>query len=186
LRIVAHGIGVDNAYFDDILRDGTHLTRAIHYPAMTNAPTSTHVWADAHTDINLVTGLPRATGPGLQLLGEQGWLDVLPPEGHMVLNSGIMLERLTNGRIPAGTHRVMASTDQLIDRYSVVQFCHPAPWFQLAPVPSCSMTTIRCGTARSRRALSSTVSCTRSASSATFTHHSCRRQGCGTLCGQRL
>ncbi|MEY2434959.1 MAG: hypothetical protein QOC92_4684 [Acidimicrobiaceae bacterium] len=137
LRIVAHGIGVDNAYFDDILRDGTHLTRAIHYPAMTKAPTPTHVWADAHTDINLVTGLPRATSPGLQLLGEQGWADVLPPEGHMVLNSGIMLERLTNGRIPAGTHRVMASTDQLIDRYSVVQFCHPAPWFQLAPVPSC-------------------------------------------------
>jgi isopenicillin N synthase-like dioxygenase len=137
LRIVAAGIGVDNEYFDDILRDGSHLTRAIHYPPMTSAPTEAHVWADAHMDINLVTGLPRASGPGLQLLGDDGWVDVLPPEGHMILNSGTMLKRLTNGRIPAGVHRVMAPPGRSDDRYSVVQFCHPAPWFQLAPVPSC-------------------------------------------------
>jgi isopenicillin N synthase-like dioxygenase len=137
LRVVATGVGVDAAYFDDLLRDGTHLTRAIHYPSMTAAPTSAHVWADAHTDINLVTGLPRATTRGLQLLGHDGWVDVVPPEGHMIVNSGMMLERLTNGRIPAGLHRVVATDDDVGDRYSVVQFCHPAPWFQLAPVPSC-------------------------------------------------
>jgi isopenicillin N synthase-like dioxygenase len=137
LRIVATGVGVADNYFDDILRDGTHLTRAIHYPPMGDAPTSAHVWAEAHADINLVTGLPRATSPGLQLLGAEGWVDVLPPEDHMVLNSGMMLERLTNGRIPARLHRVIALGNQPDDRYSVVQFCHPAPWFQLAPVPSC-------------------------------------------------
>ena len=49
----------------------------------------------------------------------------------------MMLERLSNGRIPAGEHRVVASADDAGDRYSVVQFCHPAPWFQLAPLPSC-------------------------------------------------
>jgi isopenicillin N synthase-like dioxygenase len=48
-----------------------------------------------------------------------------------------MLERLTNGRIPAGRHRVVAGPDETGDRYSVVQFCHAAPWFQLAPLPSC-------------------------------------------------
>jgi isopenicillin N synthase-like dioxygenase len=137
LRIVAAGVGVDGAYFDDILRDGTNLTRAIHYPPMADAPRGMHVWAEAHTDINLVTGLPRATGPGLQLLGDDGWVDVLPPDGHMIVNSGMMLERLTNGRIPAGLHRVVAPPDLDTDRYSVVQFCHPAPWFQLAPIPSC-------------------------------------------------
>jgi isopenicillin N synthase-like dioxygenase len=54
----------------------------------------------------------------------------------MILNSGMMLERLTNGRIPAGLHRVVSPRGQAGDRYSVVQFCHPAPWFQLAPIPS--------------------------------------------------
>jgi isopenicillin N synthase-like dioxygenase len=96
------------------------------------------VWAAPHTDINLVTALPRATGPGLQLQTPDGWADVAPPEGSVVLNTGIMLERLTNGLIPAGVHRVVAPADAPpADRYSVVQFCHPAPWFVLAPLPAC-------------------------------------------------
>ena len=137
LRIVAAGLGVDDGYFDDILADGSHLTRAIHYPAMTHAPSGEYVWAAAHTDINLVTALPHATRRGLQLETPEGWLDVVPPEGHVVVNSGIMLERLSNGRIPAGRHRVVADDAPASDRFSVVQFCHPAPWFTLAPLSTC-------------------------------------------------
>jgi isopenicillin N synthase-like dioxygenase len=137
LRIVAAGLGVSEAYFDDILRDGTHLTRAIHYPPMASAPDDAHVWADRHTDINLITALPRATSSGLQLLTPDGWRDIAPPEGHAIINSGIMLERLSNGTIPAGVHRVVASSDDSGDRYSVVQFCHPAPWYVLSPLPPC-------------------------------------------------
>jgi len=138
LRIVAVGLGADREYFDDVVADGSHLTRAIHYPPMADAPSGEHVWADEHADINLITALPRATGPGLQLRTAGGWVDVVPPAGHVVVNSGIMLERLSNGRIPAGVHRVTASPDaRSRDRYSVVQFCHPAPWMVLAPLPSC-------------------------------------------------
>jgi isopenicillin N synthase-like dioxygenase len=53
------------------------------------------------------------------------------------MNTGIMLEHLTNGLIPQGIHRVVADPDQPGDRYSVVQFCHPAPWTILSPVSSC-------------------------------------------------
>jgi isopenicillin N synthase-like dioxygenase len=137
LRVIALGLGVSEAYFDDILRDGTHLTRAIHYPAMTAAPGDAHVWADSHADINLITALPRATSAGLQLLTDHGWHDIAPPAGHAIINSGMMLERLSNGRIPAGRHRVVATAQDAGERYSVVQFCHPAPWFQVAPLPSC-------------------------------------------------
>jgi len=137
LRVVALGLGADEAFFDDLLVDGSHLTRAIHYPPMPDAPVGAHVWAGAHTDINLITALPRATGPGLQLLTTDGWVDVSPPAGKVVLNTGIMLERLTNGVIPAGVHRVVASADTTGSRYSVVQFCHPAPWFVLSPLASC-------------------------------------------------
>ncbi len=138
LRVVALGLGADEHYFDDVCADGSHLTRAIHYPAMRDAPTAEHVWADAHADINLITALPRASGRGLQLETPDGWIDVVPPPGHVVINSGIMLERLSNGRIPAGRHRVIAGDgDREQDRFSVVQFCHPAPWVVLAPLPSC-------------------------------------------------
>jgi isopenicillin N synthase-like dioxygenase len=34
-------------------------------------------------------------------------------------------------------HRVVAPRGEVADRYSVVQFCHPAPWFVLSPLASC-------------------------------------------------
>ena len=136
LRIVAIGLGCHEALFDDLLRDGSHLSRAIHYPPMSDAPPAGHVWAAAHRDINLITALPRATGAGLQLETPDGWVDVAPPEGKAVINTGIMLERLSNGLIPAGVHRVVAPASGN-DRYSVVQFCHPAPWYVIAPLAAC-------------------------------------------------
>ena len=48
-----------------------------------------------------------------------------------------MLEHLSNGIIPTGIHRVVADSDQIGDRLSVVQFCHPAPWTILSQLPSC-------------------------------------------------
>ncbi len=137
LRIVALGLGCHEEFFDDLLVDGSNLTRAIHYPPMPETPAAGSVWAAPHTDINLITALPRATGPGLQLRRAGEWVDVIPPEGKVVLNTGMMLERLTNGLIPAGLHRVVAPGAASGDRYSVVQFCHPAPWFILSPLPSC-------------------------------------------------
>jgi isopenicillin N synthase-like dioxygenase len=137
LRVVAVGIGVDEAFFDDLLVDGSTLNRAIRYPPMAEAGDRAQVWADAHADINLITALPRASAPGLQVMTEDGWIDAAPPHGAVILNTGIMLERLTNGLVPAGWHRVVAAPGYCGERYSVVQFCHPAPWMVLAPLSSC-------------------------------------------------
>lgn len=135
LRILAIGLGCDEAFFDDLLEDGSHLARAIHYPVMTGGAPGA-MWAGPHADINLITALPRASGPGLQIQQGDAWIDVIPPSGHVVINAGIMLERLTNARIPARRHQVVAAAGA-VERYSVVQFCHPAPWFHLEPISSC-------------------------------------------------
>ena len=114
-----------------MLQYGSHLTRAIRYPSMIDAPNGGaegHVWAEEHGDINLITALPRATARGLQVKVENKWVDASPPEGYVIINTGIMLERLTNGLIPVGWHRVVADEGQLQDRLSVVQFCLPTPW----------------------------------------------------------
>ncbi len=153
LRIVALGIGAHENYFDSMLNHGSHLTRAIRYPPMSQAPagndgSTPHRWAEEHGDINLITALPRSTAKGLQVLvGSQGedengrriggkWVDAAPPDDYVIINSGILIEHITNGLIPVGWHRVVADEAQTEDRLSVVQFCHPTPGTILAPVPS--------------------------------------------------
>jgi len=137
LRIIAVGVGAHESLFDDTVSVGANLTRAIRYPPMAHSPGDQHVWAGAHADINLITALPRATARGLQVEVEGQWIDAVPPDGHVIINTGLMLERLTNGLIPAGMHRVVADPDQPGQRLSVVQFCHPAPWTMLTPLASC-------------------------------------------------
>jgi isopenicillin N synthase-like dioxygenase len=137
LRVIAVGLGAHEELFDRWLADGPTLTRAIRYPAMAEAPSSTHVWAGAHGDINLTTALPRASAPGLQVQTAEGWVDAIAPEGHAIINTGMMLEHVSNGLIPTGIHRVVAAPGQAGERYSVVQFAHPTPWTILAPLVSC-------------------------------------------------
>lgn len=143
LRIIALGLGADERFFDELVADAPVLNRAIRYPPMSTAPgDATHEWAGSHADINLTTVLPRATTKGLQVeTGQPGegqvWVDAAPPEGHVIINTGIMLERLSNGKIPSGWHRVVGDPDHDGERYSVVQFCHPTPWTILSPLPSC-------------------------------------------------
>ena len=94
LRIIAESLGCHASYFDEMTTNGATLTRAIRYPAMRGAPSSGHVWAGAHGDINLITALPRATAPGLQVLVDDEWIDAVAPDGQVIINTGMMLERL--------------------------------------------------------------------------------------------
>ena len=137
LRVIAVGLGAHEDLFEDMVRDGSTLTRALRYPPMPEAPDGGHVWSAEHGDINLITALPRATAPGLQVKTDEGWVDAVAPEGRVIINTGMMLEQLSNGLIPTGIHRVVADPTQPGERYSVVQFCHPTPWTVLTPLPSC-------------------------------------------------
>ena len=137
LRIIATGLNVNQGFFDSFVPGGATLTRAINYPAMNLAPNKSHLWAEEHGDINLITALPRATSRGLQIKSNDHWIEATPPENHLIINTGIMLEHLSNGLIPTGIHRVIADEGQTDGRMSIVQFCHPTPWTILSPLPSC-------------------------------------------------
>ena len=137
LRIIAEGLGCHESFFDEMTTNGATLTRAIRYPSMAQSPGGGHVWAGAHGDINLITALPRATAPGLQVLVDGAWVDAVAPDGQVIINTGMMLERLTNGVIPTGVHRVVAAPGYTGERYSVVQFSPPTPWTLLNPLSSC-------------------------------------------------
>ncbi|MFN9621485.1 MAG: isopenicillin N synthase family dioxygenase [Cyanobacteriota bacterium] len=137
LRLIAVALGADEAFFEEMVLEGPTLTRALRYPPMAEAPPGGHVWAAAHADINLITVLPRATGPGLEVLVGGQWQSVVPTEDRLIINTGLMLERLSNGRLPSGWHRVMAPAGRQEERISVVQFCHPRPSTILSPLACC-------------------------------------------------
>ncbi|HEX5567249.1 MAG TPA: 2-oxoglutarate and iron-dependent oxygenase domain-containing protein [Streptomyces sp.] len=133
--VIGQALGVHPGYFEEMLEDGPVVNRAAWYPPMEGAPSREHVWAVEHQDFDLITALPRATAPGLQVLHHEGeWLAVDAPEGYAVVNVGMVLERLTDGLARAAVHRVVASPDQSGGRLSIVQFCHPTPWTVLSPL----------------------------------------------------
>ena len=116
---------------------------------MNLAPDDNHLWAEEHGDINLITALPRATARGLQIKSNGRWIDATPPDNHLIINTGIMLEHISNGLIPTGIHRVVADEGQSEGRMSIVQFCHPTPWTILSPLPAASMKLIHNATLQS-------------------------------------
>jgi isopenicillin N synthase-like dioxygenase len=84
--------------------------------------------AAAHEDINLLTILPAASAPGLQVRDRQGrWHDVPVDPGAIVVNVGDMLQEATDGWLPSTTHRVCnpAGVGCNVSRLSLPLFLHP-------------------------------------------------------------
>jgi isopenicillin N synthase-like dioxygenase len=132
--LIAGALEIDPGFFREMLSDGPIVNRAAWYPPIAQAPTEDSVWAVEHQDFDLITALPRATSAGLEVLAGGRWHRLTPPEGYAVMVTGMVLERLTGGAVPAVFHRVAAADAQQQARLSIVQFCHPAPWTVLAPV----------------------------------------------------
>lgn len=110
------------------------LFRILHYPPVGEGAEG--VRAEAHEDINLITLLPSATAPGLQVKDASGnWHDVgVSEENAIIVNVGDMLQELTNGYYISTTHRVLNPTGEeaLKPRYSAPLFLHPQSDFMLS------------------------------------------------------
>jgi isopenicillin N synthase-like dioxygenase len=92
----------------EMLCDDASLLRVLHYPPLSGGEEPDAVRAAAHEDINMITILPVAEQPGLQVQDNAGnWIDVASIPGELVINSGDMLRELTNGYYPSTTHRVL-------------------------------------------------------------------------------
>lgn len=64
--------------------------------------------AQAHEDINLITILPAASEPGLQVKTLDGeWQDVPCDFGNLIINIGDMLQEASGGYYPSTSHRVI-------------------------------------------------------------------------------
>jgi isopenicillin N synthase-like dioxygenase len=137
LKAIARYLNIDEDYFEDAVRDGNSVLRALHYPPQTK-PTGEHIRAGAHEDINAITLLLGAQEAGLELLTRDGrWIPVSPKPGELVINIGDMLQRLTNGKLRSTTHRVVNPTPDRASkaRYSMPFFLHFRSDFLIAALP---------------------------------------------------
>ena len=135
LRALAESFDLPRETFASMMSMGNSVLRVIHYPPV--APElEPAVRAAAHEDINLITLLCEATDSGLEILTRDGsWLPVETGEGQIVVDAGDMLSRVTNGVVPATTHRVVNPPSGInSDRFSMPFFVHP--------YPSCDLTVL--------------------------------------------
>ena len=139
LQAIALYLGLDEFYFDQWVRNGNSILRAIHYPPITNEPKSA-IRAEQHEDINLITLLVGASADGLQILTKQNeWVGVTSLPEQIVVNVGDMLQRLTNNKLRSTTHRVVNPPRELwhTSRFSIPFFLHPKGNMSLACLDSC-------------------------------------------------
>jgi isopenicillin N synthase-like dioxygenase len=104
------------------------LLRVLHYPPLRGDEPIGSERAAAHGDINLLTLLPAATEPGLQVLGtDQRWHDVPCDFGLLIVNIGDMLQEASDHYYPSTVHRVLnpSGTGALKSRVSLPLFLHP-------------------------------------------------------------
>jgi isopenicillin N synthase-like dioxygenase len=106
------------------------LLRVLHYPPFDGNEEPGAIRAAAHGDINLLTILPAASEPGLQVLSKTGeWLDVPAEFGNLIVNIGDMLQEASAGYFPSTIHRVINPVDGATkkSRISLPLFLHPRP-----------------------------------------------------------
>lgn len=140
LQAIASHLGLEENWFTPRVREGNSILRLLHYPAQKTPPPPGSVRAAAHEDINVITLLLGAEEAGLEVKHRSGeWLGVNPPPGALVINVGDMLQRLTNGKLPSTTHRVVnpSAERSAHPRFSTPFFLHFAPEVMIAPLESC-------------------------------------------------
>jgi isopenicillin N synthase-like dioxygenase len=106
------------------------LLRILHYPPLNGSEEPDAIRAAAHEDINLLTILPAANEPGLQVKGTgDSWIDVPCDFGNLIVNIGDMLQEASAGYFPSTTHRVInpKGSVQSKSRISLPLFLHPNP-----------------------------------------------------------
>ncbi len=142
LRAIALYLGLEETYFEDKVRGGDSILRALHYFPIDRPELVPEgaVRAAAHGDINLITLLMGASAEGLEVLRRDGqWIGITALPDQIVVNVGDMLDRLTNHKLKSTIHRVVnPPRDQMNKpRYSIPFFMHPRPDMDLSCLSRC-------------------------------------------------
>jgi isopenicillin N synthase-like dioxygenase len=106
LRAFSLALGQPEKMLEPIYGDDPHVhVKLIRYPG--RGATAGDQGVGAHKDAELLSLLLQDDQPGLQVETAQGWIDVTPRAGTLVVNIGEILELASDGYLRATLHRVV-------------------------------------------------------------------------------
>ncbi len=137
LEACALYLGESRSLLSETTIDADTILRIIHYPPIPEDVNPASLRSAPHEDINLITLLCEATDSGLELLQRDGtWRAIPNLDGQIIVDSGDMLQQLTNGLLKSTTHRVVNSGNRS-RRFSMPFFVHPVGKTNLTPLQTC-------------------------------------------------
>lgn len=142
LESFALALDVPPIFFAGFHNEKQHTLRFLHYPCPVTDP-GIHQegqLAGEHSDYGSISLLFQDDVGGLEIRDPDGrWIPAAPISNTIIVNTGDLMERWTNGVLRSTPHRVSGSILKASkDRYSIAFFCHPNESANIQCIPSCS------------------------------------------------
>ncbi|PSN15319.1 isopenicillin N synthase family oxygenase [filamentous cyanobacterium CCT1] len=117
-----------------------YTLRLLHYPPLHTSPKPGQIRAGAHSDYGTLTLLFQDGVGGLEVLSAAGnWIAAPAIPGAVLINTGDLTERWSNGVFRSTRHRVSLPQGEKAqrDRYSIAFFCEPDADALISCLPTC-------------------------------------------------
>ncbi|XP_039142313.1 S-norcoclaurine synthase 1-like [Dioscorea cayenensis subsp. rotundata] len=119
--------------FIDNFKDCQQSVRINYYPPCPHA--SNVLGIPPHTDtVGLTVVLQVNEVHGLQIKKNGVWLPINPLPGALIVNSGDIIEIMSNGKYKSLEHRAVVNSEQ--ERFSIATFHGPRADAQIGPLPA--------------------------------------------------
>lgn len=137
-RVFACALETEPEFFVEHHRGENVTLRFLHYPSVEASEIEQgQLGAGAHTDYGMITLLFQRDVGGLEVQEACGsWHEVEPENDTIVINTGDLMERWTNGKFRSTPHRVQPQLGDT-DRYSIVMFVDPDTETPVKVLESC-------------------------------------------------
>ena len=137
-RVLSKALGMDQDFFVQCHRGENVSLRLLYYPSSgIDDIAAGQLGAGAHTDYGMMTLLFQKDIGGLEVQDVAGiWHPVAPENNTIVINTGDLMERWTNGKYRSTPHRVQPKIGD-VDRYSIAVFVDPDTETPVKVLDSC-------------------------------------------------
>ena len=137
-RVFSKALGLERDFFVQYHQGENVSLRLLYYPSSgIDDVAEGQLGAGAHTDYGMITLLFQNDIGGLEVQdGEGTWHSVTPENDAIVINTGDLMERWTNGKYRSTPHRVQPKLGD-VDRYSIAVFVDPDTETPVRVLDSC-------------------------------------------------